>query len=161
MSTTVEQALADTIADLKTKLEKQKKRLEEVAERAYKLNELLNNDDLGWSTLSLDDDDGGLPVPRLELRWKTNEHSATCWYLLVHLHLRGHVQINPLGMTKCRGYGGNLTAHGDTRDIPFRDGAHAQHDSVSLGLPLFVTTPDGYAGRIENGTQTIVREAKS
>jgi hypothetical protein len=87
----------------------------------------------------------GLPVPRLEIRWSRIGGGEWNWlatYGLVYRHLLGHVVVVPLGMTRVGGAGEPLT-DGQV-DVPFREGAHALHDSLELGLPAFAV----FEGRV-------------
>jgi hypothetical protein len=90
-------------------------------------------------------------LPRLEFAWTPSKHDG--WrdykveYRLVRAHLLGHAVITPLGCTTSRG-GMDIapwvtsTCSG-LPSLPFRDGAHAHHDAVHLGLPLYAITPTG------------------
>ena len=84
------------------------------------------------------EDDDGLPVPRLELRWTRIDCGEWVWfceYNLVTLHLLGEYWATPMGGTK-RG-GARPPMRGEMVDVPFRDNAHIRHDAKQLNLPAF------------------------
>lgn len=87
-------------------------------------------------------DDGGLPVPRLEITWHPMERSHDGYnmmirYDLVKRHLCDEIHRVPLGATR-------TTATKVDRDqngilfTPFRDGAHIAFDARELRLPAYV-----------------------
>jgi len=88
-----------------------------------------------------------LPVPRLEVRWRTygeNGNTRFANYGLVLKHTLGSIDHVPISMTKQSGSSGysaqwtkELIAIKDM-DMPFRDGVHAWNDAKQLGLRLFV-----------------------
>jgi hypothetical protein len=96
----------------------------------------------GWRIAEEMEDDGKLPLPRLELLYvkRRDWSSFDVIYRLVTKHLCGHLVATPLGRTRCDG-GSNKEPSGP-EDVPFRDGAHAFHDAAHLQLPLFKIMPD-------------------
>lgn len=122
----------------------------------------------------IDDEHPGLPLPRLEV--VMSPHRDLGWghtvieYRLVMRHLLGHLEARPLGRTVRRGSGGEPWPNQTTVPehlsgkmsfdewriswaMPFRDGAHAVHDSAHLGLPLYVQTQFGMEPLISTGHQ--------
>lgn len=99
----------------------------------------------------LESDDTALPVPRLEFEWTDTSLRGT-WskyiveYRMVTMHFLGHLQVIPLGVTEVTGAGSNSAPYEQENDrgLPFRDGAHALHDSSHLKLPLYKVTPSGH-----------------
>jgi len=92
--------------------------------------------------------DKGLPVPRLELYWETDNGDHICSYVLVYRHLIHRVE-NPKILAKMMGFtrvypGGRsyfTEYYGEqVISVPFRDWAHALSDATQLNLPLFITT---------------------
>jgi hypothetical protein len=61
-------------------------------------------------------------------------------YRLVVRHLLGQLLGYPLGQTVSQSGSGRRPDGAE--DLPFRDGAHAIHDSAHLGLPLYKILPD-------------------
>lgn len=95
-----------------------------------------------WARHETRADDGGMPVPRLELRCRNlgNWYNYEWVYALVYRHLLDHIVAVPLGYTKCGGAGRAPTGRFDGDEppsLPFRDGCHSQHDREQLGLPLY------------------------
>lgn len=85
-----------------------------------------------------------LPVPRLEIfldEQESDEYNNQWVYRMVYRHFLGHCVGVPLGSTKqgcCRS-----DADRDLLDmIPFRDGAHIQHDAKTFGWPMFIVRGD-------------------
>jgi len=82
-------------------------------------------------------ENNGLPIPRLELRWRALDgDNAICDYLLVQRHYLGHLIATPLSSTKVGG--GGSREYCARLDTPFRDGAHIKHDAAHFKLPAFV-----------------------
>ena len=113
--------------------------LDEVNETIRTLEDGIESLKDGWQRHQQSEDDGKLPVPRLELvyiqvdRW----FDFKVVYRLVTKHLLGHLVLIPLGQTRCQGGSGQVPD-----SLPFRDGAHALHDSGLLGLPAYKIMPD-------------------
>jgi hypothetical protein len=84
-------------------------------------------------------DDSGLPVPRLELRWigEPESNEGEWEYNLVVKHFMGHSVFYPLGNTEVTGGSEPYLPNGAIR-LPFRDGAHISNDMAELRLPGFV-----------------------
>lgn len=131
-------ALGRRIEDLEAEVEKGNARAEE-------LNDRLRSARAAWSLPVKLDNDGGLPVPRLELRIEQtdSDRDGYTWqwrYMLVHRHFRGDLVGVTLSITQTTG--GGVPMRGDKLDLPFRDGAHIRHDAATLNLPAFVTYKD-------------------
>jgi hypothetical protein len=100
----------------------------------------------------LKQDDVVLPVPRLEMRWVTQDdrgYNRICWYYLVYKHLLDDIVKVPLGSTRVNGgssepfYDGKHAANPEPKiDVPFRDGAHIANEARQLRLPAFVIWED-------------------
>lgn len=82
-------------------------------------------------------DNNGLPVPRLEIRYKdtADPEKLRAEYGLVYRHLCDHLVFATLGLTKIHGA---LHYYRDRLDLPFRDGAHIRHEMKTLNLRAFV-----------------------
>ena len=82
-----------------------------------------------------------LPVPRLELWMDETESDGynRIWiYRMVYRHFLGHCVGVPLGSTKQGGPdSANLLDY-----VPFRDGAHINHDAGQFGWPMFIIKGD-------------------
>lgn len=90
----------------------------------------------GWRLTLMIDDDGELPVPRLEMVYTylyEDWRNYQVVYQLVFKHLLGKLMIVPLSRTTVQG------GDGEPPDnvLPFRDGAHARHDSGHLDMPVY------------------------
>ncbi len=107
-------------------------------ERAEKLERELEGFRDGWRRGVQLEDDGVLPVPRLELAYIQDDEwrSYRVIYRMVHRHLLGPLLATPLGRTTVNG-GGNY----EPPYLPFRDGMHAWHDSGHLQMPLYRLMP--------------------
>ena len=98
----------------------------------------------GWRREELFADDGNLPLPRLELVYITLGDRGYEWsdfkviYRMVSKHLLGHLVATPLSMTHCSS---GRALKPDKEDLPFRDGAHAAHDSTHLQMPVYKLMP--------------------
>lgn len=120
--------------------------LEDELEALKEENDRLKRDQT-WTAHVIDEsgDTGGLPVPRLELRWvEHNENSLGyqyyCRYDLVKCHLTGSVDRIPLGGTSSS-RGPDIVKNGKV-DTPFRDGAHIRFDAREMGLPAYAIYKD-------------------
>ncbi len=86
-------------------------------------------------------ENGKLPLPRLEIRWRVGGEGRATWaiaeYNLVTRHLCDHIQVTPLGKTESRG-GVSGEEKCAMLDLPFRDGAHLVHDKEQLKIPGYV-----------------------
>ena len=109
------------------------------------------------------EDDGVLPVPRLELVYQTLKPpswgSCIVTYRLVMRHLLGHLEAIPLSFTRIGQSGARSV---DDIGLPRRDGAHIAHDRVHLGMPAFKVVPgkppermdlDDYRGQAALGAE--------
>lgn len=103
---------------------------------------------------------GRLPLPRLQLTWeKIDDHDWLVRYELImpvdRYDIRdgedagadgrkGYIAAKMSGGTKVgRGSRSPIERDG-VLDAPFRDGAHAQWDAITLGIPAFVVYGDTY-----------------
>jgi hypothetical protein len=104
---------------------------------------------------------GGLPCPRLELRWEPladdERHNWFCRYGLVIPVTKGDIRDTgdgtawfESGTTKCGRYAEGWTPLLEPDCLPFRDGVHAWNDSQVLKLRAF-TTYEGLAQEIVPG----------
>lgn len=90
-----------------------------------------------WMRQQKSDEADGLPVPRLEIRWRqADEWTRLAEYSMVARHFMGDVIRHPISVTKCSGTG--ALVHEGKVETPFRDGTHIRHDMRHLGLPGFV-----------------------
>jgi hypothetical protein len=152
-------------------------RIADLYQEVERLERQLDTSVLGWSRHRPWKEDG-LPVPRLELRWKlTAPGEAVALFVLVYRHFLDHVEAVPLGQTRCSGggyrVGENRPAdmpplfHAGTYagmpglDLPFRDGSHLKHNAKHLGLPAYISTDDGDVTQLDPETwaQTWIRRA--
>jgi len=88
-----------------------------------------------WMRQSESDEAEGLPVPRLEIRWRRGDWSWLATYALVYRHLLGYVVVQPLGITKSNGGPPGPPIYSGKVDTPYRDGAHIRHEMQTLNLP--------------------------
>lgn len=99
-----------------------------------KIERMEYRDEWHWRqfrTLS-DDENLGLPIPRLEIRHrKVSPYTTFVDYGIVYRHLLGEIMFVPLSCTKTSGYTEPL-------QTPFRDGAHILNDMFELNLRGFV-----------------------
>lgn len=170
MTKDTEQQLNDLVKTLTRSLAKVSREKREIREELDNLNKTLEDGRETWSRHQ-PWNENGLPVPRLELHWKKDgEYDSRCWYLLVYKHLlhteeKPDIVAVPLGLTRSGGGSRNQQGFmfGEYVDTPFRDGAHAAHDSTQLKIPLYVTNEDGAVDFIDvsdgyqNRRSTIVR----
>lgn len=143
----LEKALAK-MGRLINKLDKKDRRISELEAKVEKFEEeeeaSTYKDEWRWRHIRewTDKENFGLPVPRLELRWRHTKggHGIICDYFLVYRHFLNHIQAIPLGST---------TRHGGIRneklplDTPFREGTHIGSDMEELKLRGFVVNTDG------------------
>lgn len=116
--------------------------LEKAQTRIEQLEREIEGSLNGWRTAEKFEDDGELPVPRLELVYRPRSEDWSDYvviYRIVAKHLLGYLVGTPLGRTVVQGgYGYAPSDH----DLPFREGAHARHDSGHWGIPLYKVMPD-------------------
>lgn len=77
-----------------------------------------------------------LPVPRLELVFSRQDPVGFGYvveYRMVKRHLLGHLEAIRLGFTEV-----STTVLRPEPSLPFRDSAHAAHDSVLFGMPCYI-----------------------
>jgi hypothetical protein len=126
------------------RLESECNRLEaEASALRAKLSEHESTEAWRWTRHQRHDSDGGLPVPRLELRWEPIDERGYNWralYSLVHRHFLGHYVTVPMGETRVGGMREPLR-DGEV-DLPFRDGVHIKHDMRELNVPGFAIYGD-------------------
>jgi hypothetical protein len=112
----------------------------------------------GWTRHVKVEDDGKLPIPRLEIVFRKEDYGAfIATYRLVKKHLDGTLYGVPLGETKMSGYGDRLPD-----ETPWRDGCHMAFDAAHLGLPAFLCALgqepkpidlEGYRGQVSRGKE--------
>jgi len=74
----------------------------------------------------------GLPLPRLEIRYRKDNYNSYADYGLVTRHFAKHIDFTPMSSTRVsKDYADKLT-------LPNRDGAHIIHDKESLKLPAYI-----------------------
>lgn len=114
--------------------------LEKEREQREKLERELEESADGWRISEEFEDDGMLPVPRLEFVYRQIDEwrSYRVTYRLVMRHFLGQMIGIPLGATKI---GGGLNKKPETGHTPFRDGVHAMHDSGLFGCPVYRVMP--------------------
>ena len=128
-------------------LDQKDEELEKLQSKVWKLEEQAERDHLWTQHLSDETaDEGGLPVPRLEIVWhdRGSKHRGYRWlirYDLVKYHLVGEINRIPMGSTQSDSTRPPITPDGEV-DLPFRDGAHIKFDALELGLPAFAIYGD-------------------
>jgi hypothetical protein len=134
--------IAAALERLEDQLSTKDRELEKARETIDNLRSALEGSKDGWRRAQELQDDGKLPVPRLELAYVSiNEwREFKIVYRLVMRHLLGQLLGYPLSQTVTQGGSGRRPE--GAADLPFRDGAHAMHDSAHLGLPLYKIMPD-------------------
>lgn len=125
-------------------MEQLEKALEEKDQRIAALIEKLErieyHDEWSWRQIRklTDEENLGLPVPRLELRYRViSEYTHFVDYGLVYRHLLDTIEFVPIGCTKINGKVRQL-------DTPFRDGAHMFFEMFELNLRGFVVNGSEY-----------------
>ena len=87
----------------------------------------------------------GLPVPRLQFVYETNDYEGACTQLLVYKHFLDHDVGIVLGKTRVSGGSATKILREDDNTapwIPFRDGSHIRHNAKQLGLRAFAVYED-------------------
>lgn len=98
------------------------------------------HDDWHWRQIRQlsEEENLGLPTPRMELRYRKDDYNSYADYGLVIKHMMGHVEFIPLSSTRVsKDYADKLT-------LPHRDGAHIIHDKENMNLPGFIVFEDKY-----------------
>lgn len=142
----------ERLQELLNKKDEELEKLQEKVDHFEHLEEKKRNRDTWiWTEhYILDEDDiVGLPVPRLELRWKfldDHRYNSVCWYTIVFKHLVGEIIRVPFGMTSVSGGKGD-EFHANHPDgprigIPFRDGSHIINEARQLKLRAFAISGD-------------------
>lgn len=112
----------------------------EIAKLKEKQAERNYEDAWGWMKQDTSLELENLPVPRLEIRW-ARELGGWGWfahYSLVYRFFLGEYIRLPISITRQTGGGrDNAPIREGKVTIPFRDGAHIQHDMRQLNLPGF------------------------
>lgn len=165
MSTAVEQALERLESLLQEKQEK-------IDSLEQQLQERDGEDAWEWTRHQVRsaDPSPGLPVPRLEIRYRDMEDSGyvvEALYCLVYRHLThdtGGLRCDgakdclvfvPMGHTKITGGATGVRPEPESGIWdgkmygPFRDGAHIRHDMKHLMLPGFIVATDGQVYEID------------
>jgi hypothetical protein len=147
-----------TIARLRELLDARDARIGELESLLEEAEGKLEGARSGWS-LPRDQPPRDLPSPRLEVEWYAiheapdgtdDWRSFNVEYRLVMTHLIGHEVVIPLGLTRVDGgineppWSPRRTGRADgSPELPFRDCAHACHDAVFFGWPLYAILPSG------------------
>lgn len=133
-----------TIERLEDLLEQKEEELDDLKREVERLEYMLDGSPDGWRAVKSIKDDPSLPIPRLELAFEPSQKYG--WgdykviYRLVYQHLVDGLLTVPLGETNIRG--GGAANHAEEPDyLPHRDGAHAAHDALHFGLPLYRISP--------------------
>jgi hypothetical protein len=143
---------------LQEQLDEREERIEELEAEAEDLKARLDGDVNAWALpREIEDEHPDLPLPRLEFVWiplTDDWGSYVVEYRLVRRHLLGHLEAAPLGSTRTNSSGGSSRKpwEGDKEAfyLPFRDSAHAAHDTAHLGIPLYACPP-GVPPRLVEG----------
>ena len=151
-------ALLDLVEMQRAKIEELDTEREEHLQGIQDLEERIQGIKLGWYYHRDSKEKSNLPSPRLEICWNPDPEFGwgdyTVEYRMVMTHLCNHEVIIPLGKTTIQGgrYGDmeNEPPPYERDNFPIRDGAHAFHDSVHLGLPLYAVTPTRPPVRLDN-----------
>lgn len=130
-------------------MEQLEKALEEkdrlIADLIEKVKRLEYHDEWSWRQVKdlTDEENLGLPVPRLELRYRViSDYLHFVDYGLVYRHLLGTIEFVPIGCTKI---GGKVMRTAAAQlSTPFRDGAHTYNDMFELNLRGFVVNGSEY-----------------
>ena len=138
---------------------------EEIDSLNQQLQEFKDQSEQDWKWArhrSVDKDESGLPVPRLEIRCEPVTPDWYMWrweYALVYKHLLGNVVTVPLGETKCSGGTNQPPIRNGIIDTPIRDGVHIAHDAEQLNLPAFAIC-NGVINKIviRNGKKVAIDE---
>ena len=136
----------DVISRLETLIDRLAKQEKDMAELEEENNELADRLDAieyqnkwRWRLVRIlsDEENIGLPIPRLEIRWeRLDEFNVRACYSLVYRHLLGRIIAHSLSSTHV---GGDWSDNEPlSLRLPFRDGAHIMHDMQTLNLPAFV-----------------------
>lgn len=124
--TTIEERLNEQLSEAEEKIEELETQIEN-----SKYEEEWN-----WRHLRelSEEDNLGLPVPRLEIRHrKKGRYGTIVDYGLVHEHLLGHLEFVPFGSTRISGTLSDF-------ELPHRDGSHIKYDMYTLKLPGYVVS---------------------
>lgn len=121
---------------------------EEIARLSQELDALKNKaraDAWAWAIHTESPEREGLPVPRLEIRYKRTGLACYEWTsALCYRDLTKTVICVPLGHTRVDRICGENSApvcKGEP-ELPYRDGAHVLSNSLELDLPLFAIVDD-------------------
>ena len=129
--------MSKVMEQLENALEEKDQRIAALIE---KLERIEYHDEWSWLQIRkiTAEENLGLPVPRLELRYRViSEYTHFVDYGLVYRHLLGDIEFVPIGCTKINGKVRQL-------DTPFRDGAHMFNDMLELNLRGFVINGSEY-----------------
>lgn len=125
MTMTLEERLNDQLCEAEDKISKLVRELED---KTY-------TDQWGWRHIFQisEEDNLGLPIPRMEIRYRVDGYNAYADYGLVIRHFGKHIDFIPFSSTRVgRDYAEKL-------ELPFRDGAHIVFDKGNLNIPAYVT----------------------
>lgn len=135
-----------TLERLERLLDERDTEIEELQEKLTEAENTIEGIRSGWMRHRKAEDDGALPIPRLEIEWIPRDgwNEVDVEYRLVLKHLLGHVVLLPLGLTRWSSSNTeDPRRQGLSAALPFRDGAHAPHDAALLGLPLYALMLEG------------------
>jgi hypothetical protein len=115
-----------------------------IRELEDKIAKMEFKDEWHWRQLRVlsDEENLGLPIPRLEIRHrKTSKYTTFMDYGIVYRHLLGEITFVPLSCTKTSGH---TDTDRELLRVPFRDGAHILSDMYELKLRGFVVEDDKF-----------------
>lgn len=137
MNSTFEKPMSLTriLVRVETELKEKEKQIQELQQKLEKYEY-----DVSWTRHISEDDNYGLPVPRLEINWIKTSYNWIARYDLIKRDYMGEYIKIPLGRTEsCRQRSpicdGNI-------DLPIRDGIHIKYDAIWLDLPAYVRCGD-------------------
>lgn len=120
----LEERLNEQLIDAENKIYKLERKLEDSA----------HTDQWHWRHIFQisEEDNLGLPLPRMEIRYRLDDHNAYADYGLVLRHFTNHIDFIPLSSTRVsKDYAKKL-------ELPYRDGAHIIFDKENLKLPAYI-----------------------
>ena len=131
---TILERLENSLNEKDNQIEELNNKIEE-----YKQKEL--QDEWSWRQFKKlsEEENLGLPIPRLEIRnIRISEYNLISDYNLVLKHFLGHILCIPIGSTRRSG------SNRVDLETPLRDGAHIINDMKQLNLRAFVVNEAKY-----------------
>lgn len=128
-----------TTQRLKELLDQKDARIEELETELEEKERNADSAKWEWARHRTLKDDGGLPVPRLEIRYVSlseDDYQGAWEYGLIYRHTLGDIVYVPLGYTTTQG-GRNVEPVGTPMYTPFREGVRIVNDAKQLNLPAF------------------------